>query len=101
VTQPELDFAQRILAEVLNEVADPATASLKQIQTRLQESIRSRAKSRGGEVKVEIRPTNFDFHDRKAKLIRTEVERGGEEYYLAMTYPEDLLLEEAAPPAEK
>ena len=54
-------------------MADPATASLKQIQTRLQESIRSRAKSRGGEVKVEIRPTNFDFHDRKAKLIRTEV----------------------------
>jgi hypothetical protein len=95
VKQEELDFVQRTLAEVLNEVDDPAAASLKTIQTRLQESLRSRTWSRAAEVKVEIRPTNFSFHDRNAKVIKAEVERGGEEYYLAMTYPEDLVLQEA------
>jgi len=52
-------------------------------------------------VKVEIRPANFSFHDKNAKLIKAEVECGGEEYYLALKYPEDLVLEEGPPSGGK
>jgi hypothetical protein len=98
-TVREVGFVQRVLADVLN--ADQSASSQKVIQMRLQEALRARACCRGSEVTVEIRPANFSFHDRNAKVIKAEIEHGGTEYYLAMKYPEDLMLEEGPPLAGK